>query len=150
MSNRKSRRTVKILLVEDNEDDIVIVQEAFSDMTWTTIVGTVRDGEEALQYLRREGKYESAQLPDAVLLDINMPKKNGFEVLQDLEREPALRSLPVIMLTMSDREEDVIRAYASGARSYIQKPVDLKLFRIILKQFEEYWTGVSRLPASLH
>jgi CheY-like chemotaxis protein len=139
---------VEILLVDDNEDDIVIIQEAFAEMTRTIIISTVRDGEEALRYLRREGKFSSAQIPDAVLLDINMPRKSGFEVLEELKRESTLSSLPVIMLTMSDREEDVVRAYASGARSYIQKPVDLKLFKTVLKQFEEYWTGVSRLPTS--
>lgn len=150
MRHTKSRHAVEILLVEDNEDDIVIIQEAFAEMTRTIIISTVRDGEEALRYLRREGKFSSAQIPDAVLLDINMPRKSGFEVLEELKRESTLNFLPVIMLTMSDREEDVVRAYASGARSYIQKPVDLKLFKTVLKQFEEYWTGVSRLPTSSH
>lgn len=146
MRHSKANHAVEILLVEDNEDDIVIIQEAFSDMTHTIIVSTVRDGEEALRYLRREGKYSAARLPDAVLLDINMPRKNGFEVLEELKREPLFHSLPVIMLTTSEREEDVLRAYANGARSYIQKPVDLSVFKSVLRKFEEYWTGVSRLP----
>ena len=139
---------VEILLVEDNEDDIVIIQEVFADMKLTAIIHTVRDGEAALAYLRREGKYKAARVPDVVLLDINMPKKNGFEVLEEMKKEPRLQSLPVIMLTMSQREEDVVRSYTNGACSYIQKPVDLDRFKKLVKQFEHYWIGVSRIPES--
>jgi len=139
---------VEILLVEDNEDDIVIIQEVFADMELTAIINTVRDGEEALAYLRRERKYKVARVPDVVLLDINMPKKNGFEVLEEMKKEPRLQSLPVIMLTMSQREEDVVRSYTNGACSYIQKPVDLDRFKKLVKQYEHYWTGVSRIPKS--
>ena len=139
---------VEILLVEDNEDDIVIIQEVFADMELTTIINTVRDGEEALAYLRREGKYKMARVPDVVLLDINMPKNNGFEVLEEMKKDPRLQSLPVIMLTTSHREEDVVRSYEMGACSYIQKPVDLDRFKKLVKQFEHYWTGVSRIPES--
>ena len=92
---------VEILLVEDNEDDIIIIQEVFVDMKLATIVNTVRDGEEALAYLQRKGKYKAARVPDLVLLDINMPKMNGYEVLERMKKEPSLQSLPVIMLTMS-------------------------------------------------
>lgn len=139
---------VEILLVEDNEDDIVIIQEVFADMELTAIIHTVRDGEEALAYLRREGKYKVARVPDVVLLDINMPKKNGFEVLEEMKKDPRLQSLPVIMLTTSHREEDVVRSYEKGACSYIHKLVDLDQFKQLIKQFEHYWTGVSRIPKS--
>jgi CheY-like chemotaxis protein len=141
-----TNQQVEILLVEDNEDDIVIIQEVFADMKLASIVNTVRDGEEALAYLRRKGKYEVARMPDIVLLDINMPKKNGFEVLEEMKKDPRLQSLPVIMLTTSHREEDVVRSYTNGACSYIQKPVDLDRFKQLIKQFEHYWTGVSRIP----
>ena len=137
---------VEILLVEDNEDDIVIIQEVFADMKLATIINTVRDGEEALAYLQRKGKYKVARLPDIVLLDINMPKMNGYEVLERMKKDTRWQSLPVIMLTMSEREEDVVRAYANGACSFIHKSVDLDQFRERLKQFEHYWTGVSRVP----
>ena len=143
-----TNRQVEILLAEDNEDDIIIIQEVFADMELTAIISTVRDGEEALAYLRREGKYKMARVPNVVLLDINMPKKNGFEVLEEMKKEPRLQSLPIIMLTMSQREEDVIRSYTNGACSYIQKPVCLDQFRERLKQFEHYWTGVSQIPES--
>lgn len=137
---------IEILLVEDNEDDIVIIQEAFADARLVNVMYTVCDGEEALAYLRQEGKYSAAPVPGLVLLDINMPKKNGFEVMEEMKRDTKLRSLPVIMLTMSDREEDVIRSYAGGACSYIRKPVDLDRFTDVIKQFELYWTLVSRIP----
>ena len=137
---------VEILLVEDNEDDVVIIQEAFVESLLVNVISTVRDGEEALAYLRREGKYNVVSLPGLVLLDINMPKKNGFEVMLAIRADPRLRSLPVIMLTTSDRDEDIIRSYANGACSYIQKPVDLDHFHMVIKQFELYWTMTSRIP----
>jgi len=141
-----TNQQVEILLVEDNEDDIVIIQEVFADMKLATIVNTVRDGEEALTYLRRKGKYKVARMPDIVLLDINMPKKNGFEVLEEMKKDPRLQSLPVIMLTTSHREEDVVRSYEKGACSYIHKLVILDQFKQLIKQFEHYWTGISRVP----
>lgn len=141
-----NRAPMEILLVDDNEDDIIIVQEAFADAGQANIMHTVRDGEEALMYLRRDGPYKEMQQPNLLLLDINMPKKNGFEVLQAMKADPHLRSLPVIMLTMSEREEDILRSYAFGACSYIRKPVDLNQFCAVIKQFDVYWTMVSRIP----
>jgi CheY-like chemotaxis protein len=138
---------VEILLVEDNEDDAVIIQEVFSDMRLATLINVVRDGEEALAYLQRTGKYKVVRMPDIVLLDINMPKKNGFEVLEEMKKDPRLQSLPVIMLTTSHREEDIVRSYAKGACSYIHKLVDLDQFKHLIKQFEHYWTGISRIPS---
>lgn len=138
---------VEILLVEDNEDDVVIIQEAFAESRLVNVINTVSDGEEALAYLWREGKYKVACIPDIVLLDINMPKKNGFEVMQAMKADPRLRTLPVIMLTMSDRDEDVIRSYANGACSYIRKPVELDQFHTVIKQFELYWTTISIIPS---
>jgi CheY-like chemotaxis protein len=111
------------------------------------IVHVVHDGVEALTYLRRDGPYATATRPDLVLLDINMPKKNGFAVMQELKADPHLQSLPVIILTTSEREEDISRAYANGACSYIRKPVDLDAFHTLLERFELYWTRITRLPA---
>jgi CheY-like chemotaxis protein len=142
-----NREPVEILLVDDNEDDIIIVQEAFADAGQANVLQTVRNGEEALMYLRCEGPYKTARQPGLMLLDINMPKKNGFEVKQAMKADPHLRSLPIIMLTMSEREEDILRSYACGACSYIRKPVNLAQFHAVIKQFEVYWTMVSRIPA---
>ena len=137
---------VEILLVEDNEDDIVLIQEAFADTRLVNVLSTVRDGEEALAYLRREGRYKDAHRPGLVLLDINMPKKNGFEVLESLKADPRLRPLPVIMLTTSDREEDIALSYANGAWSFIRKPVDVAWLKGVVQQFDQYWTLVWRIP----
>jgi CheY-like chemotaxis protein len=137
---------MEILLVEDNADDIVLIQEAFAEATLVNIVNTVRDGEEALAYLRREGRYKVVPRPGLILLDINMPKKNGFEVLEAMKADPQLRSFPIIMLTMSEREEDIVRAYAGGACSFICKPVNLDQFSAVIEQFELYWGSISRIP----
>jgi len=136
-----------ILLVEDNEDDIVMLQEAFAGVPLTSFA-TVRDGEEALAYLRREGKYRDATLPALVLLDIKMPKKDGYEVLRELKTDPALCRMPVIMLTTSSREEDVVRSYAEGACSYLQKPIGVLTMQDMARQFALYWMTVSRVPLS--
>src|SRR5205085_3453463 len=125
-------QSVELLLVEDNEDDAVIVQEVFADMRLATLIQVARDGEEALAYLQRQGKYKDVRMPDIVLLDINMPKKNGFEVLEEMKKDARLRSLPVIILTTSQREEDVVRSYATGACSYIHKLVDLEQFKHLM------------------
>jgi len=137
---------VELLLVEDNEDDIVLIEEAFTEAKLMNVIFTVRDGEEALAYLRQEGPYTHRRRPGLVLLDINMPKKNGFEVLQAMKADPLLQSLPVVMLTTSDREEDVVRSYNHGACSYIRKPMSLEQFVQVVKDFELYWTMVSRVP----
>ena len=137
---------VDLLLVEDNEDDIVLIEEAFAESKLMNLIFKVRDGEEALAYLRQEGQYTHRRRPGLVLLDINMPKKNGFEVLQAMKADPLLQSLPVVMLTTSDREDDIVRSYTHGACSYIRKPMSLEQFVQVVKDFELYWTMVSRVP----
>lgn len=137
---------VELLLVEDNEDDIVLIEEAFADARLMNVLCKVRDGEEALAYLRQEGPYRRTRRPGLVLLDINLPKKNGFEVLHAMKTDPRLQSLPVVMLTTSDREDDIVRSYADGACSYIRKPMSLEQFAQVVKDFELYWTMVSRVP----
>jgi CheY-like chemotaxis protein len=137
---------VELLLVEDNEDDIVLIEEAFAEAKLLNIIFTVRDGEEALAYLRQEGQYTHRQRPGLVLVDINMPKKNGFEVLQAMKADPLLQSLPVVMLTTGDREDDIVRSYTHGVCSYIRKPISLEQFTQAVKDFELYWTMVSRVP----
>jgi len=137
---------IEVLLVEDNEDDIVLIEEAFTEAKLMNVIFTVRDGEEALAYLRQEGPYTHRRRPGLVLLDINMPKKNGFEVLQAMKADPLLQSLPVVMLTTSDREDDIVRSYTHGACSYIRKPMSLEQFAQVVKDFDLYWTMVSRVP----
>ncbi len=139
-------KPVEILLVDDNEDDIMILQEGFTNSKLINIISTVRDGGEAMEYLRRKGKYKDVHLPGLILLDINMPKMNGFEVLKEIKADPALQHLPVIMLTTSDAETDIVKSYSNGACSYIKKPVDFENLKEVVKSLELYWTLVSRIP----
>ena len=139
-------KSIDILVVEDNDDDVVLIQEAFSEGKMANRIVIVRDGEEAMAYLRKQGPYADAPLPGMVLLDINMPKKNGFEVLAEVKADARLRPLPVVMLTISDREEDIVRSFDQGACSYIRKPVTLTRFIAVAKEFELYWSLVSRIP----
>jgi CheY-like chemotaxis protein len=138
---------MEILLVEDNEDDILLEQEAIADAKLVNLMFVVRDGEEALAYLRRQDQYQNAQMPGLILLDINMPKKNGFEVLNELKADPDLMHIPVVMLTTSDSEADIVKSYAKGACSFITKPMDFDKFRNVIKQFALYWALVCRVPA---
>ena len=138
---------MEILLVEDNEDDILLEQEALAEAKLVNLMSVVRDGEEAMAFLRRQGQYQDAQMPGLILLDINMPKKNGFEVLSELKADPALMHIPVVMLTTSDNELDIVKSYAKGACSYITKPMDFDKFRDVIKQFALYWALIARIPA---
>ncbi|MGE5302885.1 MAG: response regulator [Alphaproteobacteria bacterium] len=139
---------MEILLVEDNEDDILLEQEALADAKLVNLMSVVRDGEEALAYLRGQGKYQNARVPGLILLDINMPKKNGFEVLNEIKADPNLKHIPVVMLTTSDSEADIVKSYARGACSFITKPMDFDKFRDVIRQFALYWALVSRVPAT--
>ena len=141
-------RAVEILLVEDSDDDILLTREAFSSGKLINNLTVMKDGEEAMAYLRREGKHNGAQLPDIILLDLNMPRKNGLEVLEEMKADPELRHIPVIMLTTSEREQDILTSYTEGASTFIKKPVRLDEFRKVLEQFQAYWALVARLPGS--
>jgi CheY-like chemotaxis protein len=138
---------MEILLVEDNEDDIVLEQEALADANLVNLMCVVRDGEEAMAYLRRQGKYQKAEAPGLILLDINMPKKNGFEDLNEIKADPTLMHIPVVMLTTSESEADVVKSYAGGACSFITKTMYFDKFRDVVKQFTLFWALVARVPA---
>ena len=140
-------RPFDILIAEDNEDDILLIREAFEEVNMVNRITVVRDGEEALAYLRGEGPFSQSPLPGMVLLDINMPKKTGLEVLTEIKADIRFRPLPVVMLTVSDRDEDIIRSFEQGACSYIRKPVTFTRFIAVVKEFEMYWTLVSKIPA---
>lgn len=142
-------KPINILLVEDNEDDIVIIRRAFFKKgKLTNGLYIVRNGEEALDFINHRGKYaeEKPPTPGLILLDISMPRMNGFEVLKKLKADPEHKKIPVIMLTTSDREEDIIKSYESGACSYITKPANFNDFVKAIERFEIYWTLVSKIP----
>ena len=139
-------QAIEILLAEDSDDDILLTREAFASGNLVNTLNVVRDGEQAMAYLRRHGEYKDAKPPGLVLLDINMPMKSGLEVLKEMKADPELRNIPVVMLTTSDREQDILASYAEGASTFIKKPVQLDEFRKALKRLQVYWALVARLP----
>lgn len=146
MADDFSPQPIEILLVDDNDDDIVLLEESFRDSRFLNLMQIVNDGEEALSYLRREGRHHDAKTPGLVLLDINMPRMNGFEVLRIMKSDPVLRTIPVVMLTTSTRDEDIARSYDGGACSFVSKPVSFEKLKEVIKQFTLYWTLVSVVP----
>ena len=137
---------IEILLVEDNPADIRLTVEAFKDGKVRNHLVAASDGMEALAILRRESPYHEAVRPDLILLDINLPKKNGREVLAEIKMDPQLRCIPVVILTTSKAEEDVLRIYDLHANCYITKPVDLDQFLKVVKSIEDFWLTIVKLP----
>lgn len=135
-----------VLVVDDNEDDVILLRESFRDEPFVNLLHVVRDGEEALAYLRREGDFSTAARPGLVLMDINMPRKNGFEVLNAMKSDPLLRGIPVVMLTTSRREADIRQAYNDGACSFVTKPVNFDRLKLMAAHFVRYWSSVARIP----
>ena len=137
---------VEILLVEDNEGDIRLTREALKEGRIINNVGVARDGVEALAYLRRESGFENAPRPQLILLDLNLPRKDGREVLAEIKSDPALRRIPVIVLTTSNAEQDIVRAYDAHANCFINKPVDLDQFLTVIRSIEDCWLTIVTLP----
>ena len=141
-----SGRPAEILLVEDNPGDVRLTIEALRESKVANNLNVARDGVEALAYLRREGAYANAVRPDLILLDLNMPRKDGREVLAEIKAEPKLRTIPVVVLTTSRAEQDVLRSYELQANCYITKPVDLEQFISIVQSIENFWLTIVTLP----
>jgi len=139
-------KPIEILLVEDNPGDVRLTQEALRDGKVRNYMRVAADGVEALAILRREGKYADALRPDVILLDLNLPKKDGREVLAEIKTDPDLRRIPVVVLTTSEAEEDILRAYNLYANAYVAKPVDLDKFIAVVKSIEDFWLEIVKLP----
>ena len=137
---------VEILLVEDSPSDVVLTREALRESRIANELTVVRDGEQALAYLRRQPPYADAARPDLVLLDLNLPNLDGHDVLRAVRADPALAGLPVIVLTTSDADRDIQAAYASHANSYVQKPVNMDKFVDVIRAIEGFWFTVVKLP----
>ena len=137
---------IHILHVEDNEGDIVLTKEAFEEAKLLNIISVVRDGKEAIDFLTKQGKYSKTDLVDLVLLDVNLPKKNGHEVLQFIKNHPVLKNTPVIMLTTSSSQEDINLSYKNHANCYITKPVDINDFFGVIATIESFWISIVSLP----
>lgn len=139
---------IEILLVEDNPGDVRLTREALRDSKIRNSLSVVEDGINALAYLRREGKFQNATRPDIILLDLNLPRKDGREVLSEIKGDPSLRRIPVVVLTTSDDERDIMQTYNLHANCYITKPVDFQQFITIVKSIEDFWFSIVKLPES--
>ncbi|MFZ0488963.1 MAG: response regulator [Salegentibacter sp.] len=137
---------VNILLVEDNEGDILLTVEALQDGKIANEIHVARDGREAINFLRRKGKFQYSQRPDLILLDINLPKLNGHELLDKIKQDEELKAIPVIILSTSSLEDEILRCYNSYANCYITKPVDINNFDQVLRRIKDFWTSTVELP----
>jgi chemotaxis family two-component system response regulator Rcp1 len=147
MGKDKNVRSIEVLLVEDNPGDVRLAMEALKEAKLANHVSVAGDGEEALAFLRKEGKYASAVRPDLILLDLNLPKRDGREVLAEIKKDSDLRRIPVVILTTSTAEEDILKAYNLHANCYVSKPVDFDKFTQVVKQIEDFWFTVVLLPS---
>jgi two-component system, chemotaxis family, response regulator Rcp1 len=139
-------RSIEILLVEDNPGDVRLTREALKDAKVLNNLCVACDGIEAMAFLNRQGKYEDAIRPDLILLDLNLPKKDGREVLAEIKAHPELRRIPVVILTTSKAEEDILKTYELYANCYITKPVDLDKFIEVISAIEDFWLTIVKLP----
>ena len=137
---------IKILLVEDSPGDVRLTREAFKDAKVHVNLHVASDGAEAMAFLERNGEYANVPRPDLILLDLNLPRKDGREVLAEIKESPSLKIIPVVILTTSASEEDILRSYRLHANCYITKPVDLDGFLKVVKSIDNFWLSVVRLP----
>lgn len=148
MSNRPEHSTVEILLAEDNPGDVRLTIEALKESKIANRLSVVNDGVELLEFLRRRGQYADSPRPDLVLLDLNMPRMDGREALAEIKNDPALRQIPVVVLTTSQAEEDILKTYDLHVNCYITKPVDLDQFIKVVRSIEDFWLAVVKLPST--
>jgi CheY-like chemotaxis protein len=145
-SNRTSGQPLEVLLVEDSPGDVRLTKEALKDAKVHINLRVVRDGIDAMAFLMREGEYATALRPDLILLDLNLPKKDGREVLREIKENPELKSIPVVILTTSASEADILRSYLLHANCYITKPVNLDGFLTVVKSIDSFWLSIVKLP----
>ena len=149
MNEQERTIPVEILLVEDNPGDVRLTQEALKESKVTNNLSVAEDGVEALAFLKREGKYADAPRPDLLLLDLNLPKKDGRELLEEIKVDDNLKRIPVVVLTTSKAEEDIIRMYDQHANCYITKPIDFDQFIEVIKSIENFWLTIVKLPSDI-
>jgi len=148
MSNASRGEPIEILLVEDSPDDADLTIDALRDGRVHNHITHLEDGEEAMAFLRRQGPYADAPRPDLILLDLNLPRKNGREVLAEVKQDADLRRIPVVVMTSSDDEKDILAAYNLYVNCYVTKPVDLDQFIGVVKSIEHFWFSIVKLPAA--
>jgi chemotaxis family two-component system response regulator Rcp1 len=142
----RNSKPIEILLVEDNQGDVRLIQEALHEGKVRNSLSVVRDGAEALDYLRKQGQYKKSARPCLVLLDLNLPKKNGFEVLKEIKADENLKRIPIVVLTTSQSEQDILKSYDLNANAYVSKPVDFHDFLSAVKAIEDFWLEIVKLP----
>ncbi len=140
-------KPIDILLVDDDEGDVLLTQKALQNGKIYNSLSVARDGVEAMEFLRQEGEFKNAVRPDLILLDLNMPRKDGRETLTEIKSDPNLRCIPIVVLTTSDADRDVMQSYDLQASCYVTKPVDLKQFTNVVQTLQEFWLCVVRLPS---
>jgi CheY-like chemotaxis protein len=145
-SDSALERAINVLLAEDSKLQAEVVKRTLAEFPGLNLVEIASDGVETLAYLRREGKYQDAVRPELVLLDINMPNKDGFEVLKEMKADPQLRRIPVVMLTSSTEDRNIVKAYEDGACTFIAKPLSREDFKQVFSFFAHYWTHLAKLP----
>jgi chemotaxis family two-component system response regulator Rcp1 len=146
IAQKIENRPIDILLVDDNPGDVRLTREALKDAKVLNEIHVARDGVEAMQFVHREGSFKNAPMPDLILLDLNLPRKDGREVLADIKQDPKLCHIPIVVLTTSKAEEDIVKTYNLHANAYITKPVDLNRFVEIMHTLEEFWFTIVKLP----
>jgi two-component system, chemotaxis family, response regulator Rcp1 len=146
MSYRLEGRPVRILLVEDNPADVRLTREAMKEAKVRNELHVAQDGEDALAFLHKQGKHADAKRPDVILLDLNLPRKSGLEVLKEIKEDDELKRIPVVVITSSKAEQDIVRTYNLHANCYVTKPVDLNQFLEVVKSIEDFWLSIVRLP----
>lgn len=147
MTPKPAGHPIEVLLVEDDPGDVLLIREAFDFNKVHNALNVVADGEQALDYLRGTGDYADRVRPDLVLLDLNLPRKDGREVLAEVKDDPDLRTIPIVVLTTSEAEEDVLKSYELHANAYVTKPVDFDRFVSIVRQIDDFFVSVVRLPS---
>ena len=143
----QTAKQIEILLVEDNEGDVGLVEEVFQEAKIMNNLNIAEDGEEAILFLRKEGKFSNVPSPDIILLDLNLPGKDGREVLKEIKEDDELKRIPVVILTTSKAEGDILKSYNLHANSYITKPVDFDQFIKVIKSIENFWLDIVKLPS---
>ena len=145
-SDKESRQPIDILLVEDNPGDVRLMEESLKECAVRNTMHIVSDGQEAMAFLHQEGRYAQAACPDLILLDLNLPKKDGRQVLAEIKQDPDLRRIPVIILTTSTAEEDILKVYDLYANCYITKPAGIEQYFHVVKTIEDFWLTIVKLP----
>jgi CheY-like chemotaxis protein len=147
MTEKMTLKPIDILIVEDNGGDLRLIREVLNESKISNQIFAVRDGEEALDFLFRRGKYSNASTPDLIILDLNLPKIDGREVLAEIKVDPELKKIPVVVMTMSQSDEDILKVYSLHANCFVTKPIDLDQFIKVVKSIEDFWLTIVKLPS---